>query len=365
MNNLSVIKSANLGWQFDQLGDIQNEIISIFKSGNYVSGAHVNDFEKLFSEFCSQKFGVGVNSGTSALHTALQALDLNPGDEVIVPSHTFIATATAVILAGGIPVLVDIEENGLVSAKTVEKGISSLTKAIIPVHLYGSAVPIQEMLLIENFGIPIVEDCSQAHGARFNVHLPVGKFSQISCYSLYPGKGLGATGEAGVCVTDNAQLASKMKLFRNWGSEKRYIHEYLGVNYRMDEIQALILVKKLAHLENWNIRRREIAKQYELNINRYAPVNELSGVPVFHQYVIRTRKRQELQQFLNQQGIETLIHYPIPIHQQNALKKYTRLVGSYKNTDSLCHEILSLPIYPGLTDTEVERIIESVNSFGK
>jgi dTDP-4-amino-4,6-dideoxygalactose transaminase len=364
MNSPSKIKSANLGWQFEQLGDIQSELMAILTSGNYVSGNYVNNFEKSFSDYSSQKYGIGVNSGTSALHAALQALNLNPGDEVILPSHTFIASATAVILAGGIPVLVDVEENGLVSASKIEKGLSKKTKVIMPVHLYGSPVPLEEMKKITEFGIPIVEDCSQAHGARFDEEQSVGIFSEISCYSLYPGKGLGAVGEAGICLTDDMDLAKKMKLFRNWGSEEKYFHENFGVNYRMDEIQALVLLKKMTHLENWNMRRREIASLYRQNIRNHAFVNETRGVPVFHQFVIRTSKREQLQEFLKLKGIETLIHYPIPIHKQKALQNYTTKIEDYATTETLCAEILSLPIYPGLTNAEIEKIIESVNAFG-
>jgi len=363
MQSTAIIKSSNLGWQFAQLGDITQEVISLFESGNYVSGRYVQDFERTFAEYCGKNFAVGMNSGTSALHSALQSLQIQEGDEVIVPSHTFIATATAVILAGATPVLIDVEENGLVSAKKAEEALTKKTRAIIPVHLYGSGVPLAEMQRIKQFNIPVIEDCSQAHGARFKDGNMVGFFSDVSAYSLYPGKGLGAAGEAGICVTDSKTLDQQLRLFRNWGSEKKYEHKYFGLNYRMDEIQALILLKKIRLLEDWNNRRREIALLYSTHLKSCKMVNETEGLPVYHQYVIRSRRRDVLQEYLRDEGIETLIHYPIPIHRQKALEPYLIASNEYSQTEKICSEILSLPIYPGLTDNEVEKIIESINKF--
>ena len=363
MHNESIIKSSNLSWQFAQLGEISQEVISLLESGNYVSGNYVQDFESAFAKYCGKNFGIGMNSGTSALHSAIQSLQIQEGDEVIVPSHTFIATASAVVLSGATPVLIDVEENGLISAKKVEEALTKKTKAIIPVHLYGSGVPLVEMQTIQQFNIPIIEDCSQAHGARFKDGSMVGFFSEVSAYSLYPGKGLGAAGEAGICVTDSKILDQSMRLFRNWGSEKKYQHKFFGLNYRMDEIQALILGKKLRLLEDWNDRRREIALLYSKLLKSRKIVNETEGLPVYHQYVIRSSRRDALQEYLRGEGIETLIHYPIPIHQQKALAPYLITSNKYIQTEKLCSEILSLPIYPGLKDIEIEKIIERINKF--
>ncbi len=360
---LRMIKSANLAFQIESIPDLLNDIQNLLSSGNYVSGTYVKKFEEEFAEFHSAGFGIGVNSGTSALHAALHTLGLRRGDEVIVPSHTFIASITSILLTGATPVLVDVNQNGLIDHKLIKKAVTKNTRAIMPVHLYGSAVPEIEMEKISELGFPIIEDCSQAHGATYDSGRMVGGFSEVAAFSLYPGKGLGGFGEGGICITNNHDLAQHLKRFRNWGTEKKYNHEEFGLNYRMDEIQALVLSKKLPFLALWNKRRTEIARMYENGLKKVRIVNSTSGSPSFHQFVIAHSKRDSLQEFLLQNEIETLIHYPLPNYLQKSLRGKIKVAGNMDMTDNLASEILSLPIYPGLQDSEVDYVIEMVNSF--
>lgn len=358
-----MIKSANLAYQLENLPNLIEDIEKLLQSGSYVSSGEVLKFEEKFSKFHKIEYGVGVNSGTSALHTALVALNIGTGDEVVVPSHTFIASIISIILAGGQPVLVDVNEHGLIDFELVEKAVTKNTKAILPVHLYGSAIQESDMQKISQLGIPIVEDCSQAHGAKYLSGKGIGHYSAISAFSLYPGKGLGGIGEGGICLTQTLDYSEKMKRFRNWGTTEKYYHDEFGINYRMDEIQALVLSKKLEFLTQWNIRRQEIANYYYGGLKNVKFINFREGSPVFHQFVISHHKRAELQIYLLHRGIETLIHYPVPNHLQKALRGKVRVSGDLKMTENLSAEILSLPIYPGLLNSEIEYIIETVNSF--
>jgi dTDP-4-amino-4,6-dideoxygalactose transaminase len=360
---LEVIKSANLAFQVESLPDLLTDIQKLLLSGNYVSGSYVKKFEDEFAGVHNAGFGIGVNSGTSALHAALHVLGLRQGDEVIVPSHTFIASVISILLTGATPVLVDVNQNGLVNYDTVKKAVTKNTKAVMPVHLYGSAVSEVEMEKISELGIPIIEDCSQAHGATFDSGKRVGGFSEIAAFSLYPGKGLGGFGEGGICITNDGNMAQNLKRFRNWGTEKKYNHEEFGLNYRMDEIQALVLVKKLKFLGLWNQRRTEIAKQYRSGLKKIRIVNSTFGSPTYHQFVVAHSKRDSLQDYLLKNKVETLIHYPVPNHLQKSLRGKVKVPGSMGMTESLASEILSLPIYPGLQDSEIQYIIEMINNF--
>ena len=359
------INFSNLSWQFAQISeDCLPEIIQILASGNYVQGKFVERFEAEFSIFSESKYAIAVNSGTSAIHAALCALDIGIGDEVIVPSHTFIATATAVTMAGATPILVDVDKNGLIDEQSVLNSIGPQTKAVIPVHLYGSAV---DERILDEFAkhLLVIEDSSQAHGARFESGKAVGSKSKINCYSLYPGKNLGAAGEAGICTTDEPALAERLKSFRNWGSKIKYYHEEYGVNYRMDEIQASVLYWKLLKLNQWTKQRIEIASQYretleDIDVNC---VNSKVGYPVYHQFVINHYDRDMLQVYLKNNGVDTQIHYPVAIHQQLALKDKQKANFYLGNTELLVKNILSLPIYPGLTQEEVFKVTKLLRDY--
>ncbi len=360
------IEFGNLGWQYQQIRkSAESKILEVLESGNYVSGANVSKFEIEFAQYTNSQFSVCLNSGTSALHAALLGLGVGKGDEVICPSHTFIATATSIVMAGAIPVLVDVDENGLMDAVAATNAISSKTKAVIPVHLYGSLV---DSSIIQNFkskGISVIEDSSQAHGATYANGDAIGKYSDIATYSFYPGKNLGAAGEGGALTTSSEKIYEAVKLIRNWGSKVRYKHEVLGFNYRMDEIQSVILSEKLSHMDEWNTRRREIAKLYFSGLSKLPLrfVNNIENQDVFHQFVIHTSLRDQLQKFLFDNEVMTQMHYPIPIHRQEALKDYVRISGPLSNTENLTEGILSLPIYPGLTDENIEYVIAKITEF--
>jgi len=357
-----IIKFSNLAWQIDQLSNLKEDIWELVKSGNYVSSNRVKLFEDNFSLWTNSKYAIAVNSGTSALHAILASFDLKQDDEVIVPSHTFIASVNAVLMAGATPVLVDCDDHGLID-QNMMTSINARTKAVMPVHLYGSVVSENLLSDIKKLGIKIVEDASQAHGARFQSKEMVGYYGDATAYSLYPGKNLGGIGEGGVITTNSELLSEKIRPFRNWGTAQRYHHVTYGINYRMDEIQALVLSRKLEKLSEWNTRRRKIADYYIRNIQNLDLVNNLNGEPVFHQFVVRHQKRDRLQEFLQHRNIETLIHYPIPNHLQESLKGKFNQYQSLEKSKNLADLILSLPIYPGLSDIEVEEVVKEFNNF--
>lgn len=363
---MSKVSFSNLNWQYQIIKkDLLAEIELLLESGQYTNGKYVKTLEDNFSIYANQKYSVGVNSGTSALHAGLMAMGIGPGDEVIAPSHTFIASVNAIVLTGATPVLVDVDQHGLLDGTATMRAITSKTKAVMPVHLYGSLVSEDILREVSNKNIKIIEDASQAHGAKFPSGLPVGTYGDVTAFSFYPGKNLGAAGEAGMLTTNNEELAEKAKLFRNWGAPVRYQHDYFGLNYRMDEIQALILIRKLAHLNQWNNLRVEIADYYKNEMEKLSiqVVNNHEGNAVYHQFVISIEERDELQDFLKSIGIETLIHYPIAIHKQLAISDKVRISGSLKNTEMLTPKILSLPIYPGLKIEEAQLVIRGIIDF--
>ncbi len=359
------IQSNDLGWQFAELPECIPEIERLLRSGMYVNGEYVRNFEIDFAKFVDSQFAVGVNSGTSALHNILATLGVGPGDEVIVPSLTFIATISAVLLTGATPVLVDVDEHGLMDYENMKSGLSRKTKAIIPVHLWGQAIKLEELRNFFAESIHVIEDCSQAHGARHNPLTPVGSVGVANAWSLYPGKNLGGIGEGGVITTQDFTLFERFKEFRNWGSNSNYIHKEFGLNYRMDELNALVLRLKLVKLQEWNSKRLEISQRYRSDLNSIRIVNQESIFDVYHQFVVLHSKRDQLKEFLQNRGISSQIHYPIPNHQVNFLKSNCRILNEYPNSEHLASNILSLPIHPGLTSREIERVIEAVNDFTK
>jgi dTDP-4-amino-4,6-dideoxygalactose transaminase len=345
------VKFSNLSLQFREISKSINEVAEVLESGNYVSGANVIRFEENFAAFSESKFAIGVNSGTSA------------GDEVLVPSHTFIATINSVLLVGAIPVFVDVDSNGLLDLIDLKKKITKKSVGVIPVHLYGSTVSEELMNFCKSVPLKIIEDASQSHGAKYPSGKQVGFYGDLTAYSLYPGKNLGAAGEAGIITTNDFNLDSKSRLIRNWGSSNKYSHEIFGLNYRMDEIQAVILLNKLDHLPDWNIERRRLANIYMGQLKNIEVVNSLVGTPVYHQFVIRTEKRAELINWLNSNEIETGIHYPIPCHLQPFICEQFPGISKLEITEKLAKEVLSLPLYPGLKDIEVEYVSKKINEF--
>jgi dTDP-4-amino-4,6-dideoxygalactose transaminase len=343
--------------------EVMPAIKRVLKSGWYVLGEEGSEFELEFSKYVGAKFGVGVNSGSDALYLAIRALGISQGDEVITVSHTMISSVDAITRNGAKPVFVDIDPSTYAMDPTkVEAKISKKTKAILPVHLYGHPVDMDPLTeLAKKYGLYVVEDACQSHGSKYKGNV-VGNIGDIGCFSFYPTKNLGAYGDAGMITTNNEELADKLKKMRNYGQSRRYYHDFVGVNSRLDEMQAAILRIKLKYLDEWNQKRRNLARLYDDLLNNadlITPVERDYAKHVYHLYVIKHKRRNELQQYLLNKGIKTLIHYPIPVHLQEAYKTNDKLPV----TEKICGEILSLPIYPWLRESEVGKISKSLTQF--
>lgn len=358
--------------------EILNEINDVLDNTAYISGKKVERFESEFAKILGVKYCVGLSSGTDALHTALKAINVKQNDEVIVPVNTFIATSAAVTLCGAKPVFVDNDEKTYnIDVNKIESAVTKNTKAIIPVHLYGQPAEMEPILEIaKKYNIYIIEDCSQAHLSEYKLK-KTGSFGNIGTFSFYPGKNLGAYGEAGAAVTNNEELYNKMLRFRQHGAAQKYIHEFEGHNYRMEEIQAGVLYIKLKYLKQWTESRRRIAAQYtqyfsEFNGGHNHSIRQFS-VPfcpdyikhVYHLYIVNTFKRDELQQYLHGKGIQTSLHYPVPLHLQRAYTYLNYKKGDFPAAEEACSRILSLPMYPELTKEQVNYVCEMIKSFLK
>jgi dTDP-4-amino-4,6-dideoxygalactose transaminase len=341
----------------------------LFKKGDFILGKDVETFESNFSKFCKSKFAISCGNGTDALTIALKALNLPNNSEVIIPAMTYCSTAFAVLNANLKPILVDTEylSPGIDIAK-IKKKITKKTRVIMPVHLYGSVVDISSIKKIVNDkNIFIVDDCAQAHGA-YNLqnnskNKRVGSLADISCFSLYPGKNLGAYGDAGIITTNNKKLYTKIKKIRNLGSKKKFNHEIIGLNSRLDSIQAIILNQKLKKLDTHNKNRQKIAKRYnKLIVNKKIIKLNYSKSCVYHQYVILTKQRRRLIKKLNEKKIQYGFHYPSAIHQLNVFKNFFNH-GNFKNAEQIANEGLSIPIDPNLSKKDINYIIQTLNEF--
>ncbi|WP_096207461.1 DegT/DnrJ/EryC1/StrS family aminotransferase [Candidatus Methanoperedens nitratireducens] len=346
---------------------IDEAILSVLNKGWYILGEEVKTFEEEFAKYIGVSYGVGVGSGTEALHIALTACGVTSGDEVITVSHTAVATVAAIDLAGARPVLVDIEPDFYtIEPDNLEKAITPKTKAIIPVHLYGQPSNLEPILEVaRKYNLRIIEDCAQAHGAMYKGKR-VGSLGDISCFSFYPTKNLGAIGDGGMIVTNNSELAQKAKLLREYGWAERYISHISGWNSRLDEIQAAMLRVKLRHLDEDNLKRIHLAKLYEnelANTNLILPKHRKNTTHVYHLYVVRSKYRDELQAFLRNKGIVALIHYPVPIHLQPAYEGRISCDNTLSETETASKEILSLPMYPELTDSDVMTVADAIREF--
>jgi dTDP-4-amino-4,6-dideoxygalactose transaminase len=358
---------VDLAREYESLSSQIDEAVSkVLQSGYFIDGDYVDRFESEFSTKVGAKYGVGLNSGSDALTLALQALGIGEGDEVITVSHTFISTVNAIIKNDATPVFVDINpETFVMDTEMVEAAITDATAAILPVHLYGHPVDMDPLLeLAEKHDIAIVEDASQAHGATYKGQ-KVGSIGDIGCFSLYPTKNLGAYGDGGIAVTDDTDIESKIRSLHDYGRSEKYEFEHIENHSRLDELQAAILLKKLSSLNEWNCQRREMANKYtsEISATHADPQSVAPDVEhVFHLYVIQHPKRDQLQQFLESHGISTLIHYPIPVHQQPA---YECHISQYdlSVTEKISNEILSLPIHPWLRDEELEATTSGIRDF--
>ena len=352
-------------------------IDEVMSKGNFILGSKVAQFEKEFAAYTGVKFAVGVASGTDALMLSMQALGINnPGEEVIMPANSY-PTAFAVVSTGARPRLVDIDGSFNIDPLKIEKAITAKTRAIIAVHLFGQPADLQKIMQTANkYNLPLIEDCAQAHGAVYkNPTLPsglrgaskkVGSIGKIGCYSFYPTKNLGAFGDGGMIVTNDEKLFKKIKLLRMYGEEERYKSVLQGRISRLDEIQAAILSVKLQYLDKWNERRREIAGKYRSHLEN-SPCRLPPALPftkhVYHLFVIRTKKRDLLKNYLEKKGIATGIHYPVPIHLVPSFKSLGYKEGDFPESEKAAKEILSLPMFPELKDSEIVKVAQEINSF--
>lgn len=349
--------------------EIRDAFDRVFTRSWYIGGVEDEAFEKAFADYCGVDYCVGVGNGLDALMMSLKALGIGEGDEVIVPSNTFIATALAVTYVGAKPVLVEpkIETFNINPAK-IEAAVTSRTKAIMPVHLYGQACDMDSIMEIaKRHELRVVEDCAQAHGATYKGR-KIGTFGDAAGFSFYPGKNLGALGDAGAVITNDRELAEKIRALGNYGSDYKYHHIYQGNNSRLDELQAAFLAAKLPILEKMNIERRRIADRYLKGIKNervILPTVEKDRVPVWHIFGIRCAERDELEIYLNKKGIGTNKHYPIPIHLQECYKDLGFAEGAYPIAEEISRTELSIPMYYGMTEEEIDYVIDSINDFRK
>ncbi|MFW6194925.1 MAG: DegT/DnrJ/EryC1/StrS family aminotransferase [Chloroflexota bacterium] len=330
-------------------------------------GENVQDLEQEFASYCETRHAVGLGSGTDALHVALRAIGVGHGDEVITTSNTFVATAEAIRLAGARPVFVDVDPDTLnMDPALIEAAITDKTQAIIPVHLYGHPAPMRPIMEIaRRRGLKVIEDACQAHGARYEGQR-VGSLGDIACFSFYFTKNLGAYGEAGMLVTNDDAAAEAARRFRDHGSSAKYVHPSVGANARLDELQAAILRVKLPHLDAWNERRRALASAYAerlADVPLQLPVERPWANAVYHLFVVRTPHRDELQRWLSDGGVHTGIHYPIPIHLQEGYRSFSNGAGSLPVTEKAVSEILSLPMYPELTEAQLDEVVIRLSRF--
>lgn len=353
-----------------QYRSIQHEMdramLQVVASSQFILGPDVRLFEEEFAAYCDARYAIGVDSGTSALELALRALDVGPGDEIITAANTFIATVLAIWATGARPVLVDVDPAiYTMSIPGIERVITSRTRAIVPVHLYGQPADMDPILdLADRHGLAVLEDACQAHGARYKGKR-VGSLGDVAAFSFYPAKNLGCYGDGGMVVTDSPQIAESVRLLREYGQRQKYVHVVKGYNRRLDTLQAAVLRTKLPHLDEWNAARRAHARQYNRLLAESGlilPAEAGYAEHIYHLYVVRTAHRDALQGYLKECGIGTGIHYPIPIHLQEAFQDLGYTAGSFPVTEQCAAEALSLPMYAELDD-QVGQVTERISEF--
>ncbi len=347
--------------------DLRDAFERVYTRSWYIEGVEDQEFENSFAEYCGMNYCVGVGNGLDALMLALKALGVGDGDEVIVPANTYIATALAVSYVGATPVLVDADVNTFnIDASKIEEAITPKTKTIMPVHLYGQPCDMDPIMEIaKKHNLFVVEDCAQAHGARYKGKL-IGSFGDASGFSFYPGKNLGALGDAGATVTNDEGIAKKVRALGNYGSDYKYHHIYMGNNSRLDEMQAAFLAAKLPHLNRMNEERRKIAARYLEGISNpkiVLPIVPDYAEPVWHIFGIKCKERDELEKYLSDKGIGTNKHYPIPVHLQECYNLLGYKEGDFPAAEEISTTELSLPMYYGMTDEEIDYVIDAINSF--
>ena len=370
MKNKIAVPFVDLKAQHDLLAEELNEAMQRVMSRSwFILGAELEAFEAEFAIYCGVKHCVGVGSGTEALHLALRACGVGPGHEVITVSHSFIATALAIVWTGATPVFVDIDsESYTIDPAQIAHAITPKTRAILPVHLYGQCADMDPILAVAaEHNLYVIEDAAQAHGAFYRGK-KAGSMGHLGCFSFYPAKNLGACGDAGAVMTSDPQLDRKLRLLRNYGQSSKYHHETMGFNSRLDELQAAILLTKLPHLDTWNHSRGNAGECYRSKLEKrfsLPPKPKVDCVPNYHLFVIQSDDRDGLQQHLRQHAIETLIHYPVPIHKQAAICDLPHRSCDLPITECLAQRVLSLPMFPTISEEQLARVSACVNSFGK
>lgn len=362
-----MIMPNNLLRQFSLHSDeYENKALEVLRSGWYILGKELETFEKEWANYIGTKYCVGLANGLDALKISFHLLDIKKGDEVIVCANAYIACVMGITVDGATPVFVEPDEYDNIDADKIEEAITPKTKAILAVHLYGQACDMTKIMNIANkHNLKVVEDCAQSHGNHWK-DKKVGTFGDVACFSFYPSKGCGAFGDGGCITTDNEDLAKKFKIYRNYGSEKRYHNQVIGSNSRLDEIQAGLLRVKLKHLDELNEERCLIANRYLKKIKN--PIITLPKVrpnadSTWHQFVIHTKQRDKLQEYLKEKEIGTLIHYPIPPHLSEAYAYLGKKEGDYPVAEKNAKEVLSLPMYNGMTEEEQTFVINTINDF--
>jgi len=346
--------------------EFEDKAIEVLRSGWYVLGNEVKSFEEEFASWIGAKYCVGVGNGLDALWLAFRVLGIGEGDEVIVQGNTYIASVMGITINGATPVFVEPDEYHAIDTSKIEAAITNKTKAILVVHLYGQASKMDDVVEIcKKHNLRLVEDCAQSHGAKFDGKT-TGTFGDIGCFSFYPSKNLGAFGDGGAIVTDNPEIDRAMRMYRNYGSEVRYYNKVVGANSRLDEMQAALLRVRLKHMDELNAEKGEISERYLKEIKN--PLIELPKTRkhcthIWHQFVIRTERRDELAQYLKEKGINTIIHYPVPPHLQEAYAYLGHKVGEYPITEQYANQVLSIPLYNGLTKEEQDYVIRAINEW--
>ena len=361
------IPLVNLRAQYDAVKpEVDAAIASVLARSAYIGGTEVDDLQRWFASYCGVRHAVGVSSGTRALELVLRALDVGRGDEIVTSANTFIATAAAITAAGARPVLVDVEDaTGNLDANHVERALTTKTRAIIPVHLYGRPAAMHDILdIARRRGVAVVEDAAQAHGAKCR-GVRAGSLGVAGGFSFYPTKNLGAFGDAGMVTTNDEALAARVTLLRDHGRVSKYEHDVVGYTARLDTLQAAVLRVQGDRLDEWNARRRQVARWYEELLPRGVeyPRDDPRDESVYHLFVIRVPKRDELRAHLEAQGIATGIHYPIPVHLQPAYRELGYSVGDFPITERLTREIVSLPMHPFLTRADVQDVAAATADF--
>lgn len=346
--------------------EYEKKALEVLRSGWFILGNEVVKFEQEFAEYLNAKYCVGLASGLDALWIAFRILGIGKGDEVIVQGNTYIASVMGITINGATPVFVEPDEYYNIDASKIEEKITDRTKAILVVHLYGQASNMESIMKIaRKYGLKVVEDCAQSHGASYNGKM-TGTFGDIGCFSFYPSKNLGAFGDAGAIVTNDESIAREVKIFRNYGSEKRYYNKVVGANSRLDELQAGLLRVKLRHMNELTEERKKLGQYYGKyieNDNIICPNIRQGATTVWHQFVIKTDRREELVQYLNNKEIGTIIHYPIPPHLSEAYRYLGLKNGNLPITEKLASEVLSLPIFSGMRVDEQDYVIDAINHF--